>query len=320
MTTHDNEVLRPKQLNDVIGSTDVLRRINISINAAKSRGDVLGHLCLYGPPGTGKTSIATCVANAIGTNLISINGAALKEPKDLIKQTQSIDKGDCWFIDEVHRIPIKVAEFLYPLMEDFQVMIPRSGNCLDWKVEPFCLIAATTHFGMLSRPLRDRFKFKYELSLYASDDLSKLVTASAHKLGYRIHDDAAYAIAKRSKGTPRVANNHLGWIRDYKHFLSHKDISLSLVEEAMWEQGIDELGLDTTDRNYLAALYHTYNTGPVGVAALANSINTPQETVADSHEPYLVGLGFIVRTPRGRELTTDGLKYAEKLPKPTRTV
>jgi len=313
----NNEPLRPDKLSDIVGNEGVLRRLNISINASKMRKEPCPHICLYGPPGTGKTTIAYCVANALGGNLIIANASTLQEPKDLFQSLKSIERGDCFFVDEIHQLPRKLEDFLLTIMESFRMDMPYGSNrnkvISSYDLECFTLLGATTDFGLCAPALRDRFRFKEELSLYTAEELSKIIIINSKKLGCSINEGAANGIAIRSRGTPRVANNLLMWVRDYAQSHGNEGINLPIVEQAMNDKGIDEKGLLPVDRRYIKVLFDDYSGGPAGINTLAATLNTIPETLSDSVEPYLMQVGLLARSSSGRVLTGKGLEYGKQL-------
>ena len=316
MNVTDN-ALRPATIDKVIGCEQVKRRIKISIHAAQQRGDVMPHVMFSGPAGTGKTSLALCVANAVGTNLVIANAASLKEPKDLFISLKNMERGDVFLIDEIHQLPRKLEDFMLTVMEDFRFDVPfgssRNKVISSYDLEKFTLIGATTHVGLVAPPLRDRFRFKEELSLYSVDELAHIIAINAGKLGRNIQDEAAKAIAIRSRGTPRISVNHLMWVRDFAHYEGSTTIDTGIVERAMEEKGIDRMGLVDVDRRYLSVLFNLYDGGPTGLQTMASSLNTVPETLAESVEPYLMQIGLIARSSTGRCLTTAGLKYCKNM-------
>lgn len=314
---NNDNALRPDNINSMIGATDVRRRLQISINAAKQRGDVMPHTIFSGPAGTGKTSLAFCVAKALGTELIVTNATMLKEPKDLLQSLRNVNRGDVFFIDEAHNLKNKIQDFLLTVMEDFRVDIVQGSNKVkvlcSYPIEPITVIGATTHIGLVAPTLRDRFRFQEELSLYSPQELSQIIKINAAKLGKNIAEDGAMQIAIRSRGTPRIAINYLFWIRDFTHFEGKDIISGAAVDRAMTEKGVDKIGLVNIDRRYISVLFNNYDGGPAGLQTLASSLNTVQETIADSVEPYLMQIGLVGRSSSGRFLTTTGLAYARSL-------
>jgi Holliday junction DNA helicase RuvB len=313
--SNDN-ALRPITFTDIIGLTDTKRRIKVSIDAAKARNESLGHVLIDGSKGLGKTTLALCMANEIGTDLLTANAATIKSPRDLLQVLRDIEPRDVLFIDEIHSLPRPVEEFLYTAMEDFRVDIPtgqRTKNVVSVDINPFTLIGATTHVGKVSPPLRDRFRFRETLDPYTDDEIAKIVSINAKKLGCTIHDDAAMAIAIRSRNTPRIAVNTLYWCRDFSQLHGSRDLTLQYVEAAMEDQGIDEMGLTRNDRRYLKVLHDVYGGGAVGKVVLSHSLGIAAETLESDIEPFLLSKGLILRVPSGRQLNTDGFKLCRVL-------
>jgi len=307
-------ILRPERLSEMIGMDDNRRRIGISIQAAKERNKPLGHLLIDGSRGLGKTTLAMCVANEIGTDLRIANAATIKMPKDLVQILTSLRRKDVVFIDEIHGLPRQVEEFLYQAMEDFFICIPmgRTRNIVKIEIEPFTLIGATTHAGQVSAPMISRFRYREQLTPYSDDDIAKIVSMNAKKIGKNIHDDAAKAIAIRSRNTPRLSVNNLEWCMDLAQVRKYDDITLDIVEDAMNDKGIDHYGFNTEDRRYLYEMYKTFSGGPAGLNALSNQLIIEPSTLENDIEPYLMVRRMILRTPGGRCLATDGWKYAQQ--------
>ncbi|MBX7073012.1 MAG: Holliday junction branch migration DNA helicase RuvB [Pirellulales bacterium] len=309
----DDRDLRPQRMQDMVGQREVYARIEIAVDASRKRGDVLGHILFDGPPGLGKTTFATVIPRDLGVSLQIASGATLQAPKDLIPYLTNADHGSVLFIDEIHRLPKAVEEFLYPAMEDFRIDIALgegvNARTINMPLKPFTLIGATTRTGLLSAPLRDRFHMREHLDFYTIDELAEIVRRNAAK--FRIAADAASCqlIARRSRGTPRIANNRLRWVRDYATSRADGRISVEVAEAALDMQAVDPLGLDGQDRKYLETLARVFHGGPVGVEALAHTMNTAVDTLSDEVEPYLLRAELVIRTPRGRKLTAAGFGH-----------
>lgn len=308
-----DEQLRPQRLADVVGQRKVVERLQILIDAARMRKEPLGHLLLDGPPGLGKTTFATVIPKELGVDVQITSGPVLTAPKDLLPYLTNQPKGGILFIDEIHRLPPTVEEFIYPVMEDFRVDITLgdglNARTINMPLEPFTVIGATTRSGMLTAPLRDRFVNRLHLDFYAVEELQTIVTKNAGKLKAQIDDAAAYEIARRARGTPRIANNLLHWVRDFAIVKAKGHITLPVAQDALTMQEVDPLGLDELDRKYLHTLLRVFAGGPAGIQAIAHSINLPTDTLEDEVEPFLLRLGFIQRTSRGRVITADALTH-----------
>lgn len=308
-----DEQLRPQRLADVVGQRKVVERLQILIDAARMRKEPLGHLLLDGPPGLGKTTFATVIPKELGVDVQITSGPVLTAPKDLLPYLTNQPKGGILFIDEIHRLPPTVEEFIYPVMEDFRVDITLgdglNARTINMPLEPFTVIGATTRSGMLTAPLRDRFVNRLHLDFYAEEELQTIVAKNSGKLKAQIDDAAAYEIARRARGTPRIANNLLHWVRDFAIVKAQGHITLQVAEDALTMQEVDPLGLDELDRKYLHTLLRVFAGGPAGIQAIAHSINLPTDTLEDEVEPFLLRLGFIQRTSRGRVITPDALMH-----------
>lgn len=296
--------LRPQNLEEYIGQTKVKENMKIYIEAAKKRGEALDHCLFYGPPGLGKTTIANIIANEMKSNIKITSGPAIEKPGDLAAILTTLSEHDVLFIDEIHRLSKNVEEILYPALEDFTLDIVigtgPSAKSIRIDLPKFTLIGATTKAGSLTTPLRDRFGIIHKLELYSPEDLSIIVKRSAKILGVEIDDASAMEIAKRSRGTPRIANRLLKRVRDYAAVLGDGEITLKITKHALNQLEIDELGLDETDRKILEVMINQYQGRPVGLETIATTLGDEVDTIEDVYEPYLIQIGFIARTPRGR--------------------
>lgn len=309
----DDRLLRPQRMEEMVGQRAVYERLKIAIDAALKRNEPLGHILFDGPPGLGKTTFAMCIPRHLGVNMQIASGAALKAPKDLIPYLTNAEERSVLFIDEIHRMQKSVEEFLYPAMEDFRIDITLgegvNARTLNIRLKPFTLIGATTRSGLLSAPLRDRFHMREHLDFYTVEELAEIVRRNARKLQVSIDDEAAEEIARRSRGTPRIANNRLRWVRDYATSKARGKITKGVAEDALAMQGVDELGLDPQDRKYLETIARVFNGGPVGVEAVAHTLNLSPDTLIDEVEPFLLRCELLVRTPRGRRLTAKAYEH-----------
>ena len=310
--TLDNTI-RPETIEEYIGQNDVKENIKIFVEAAKMRNESLDHVLLYGPPGLGKTTLAFIIAHELGTNIKTASGPSIEKSGDLAAILSSLEKGDVLFIDEIHRMPRYIEEILYPAMEDFSldIIVGSEGNSRNIKIDlpPFTLVGATTRAGDLSAPLRDRFGIINKLQFYTVEELTDIIKRTARVLNVEIKDDAAVELAKRSRGTPRIANRLFKRVRDFAMVKGNGTVNLEITEEALNRLKVDKMGLDNTDRDLLYAIINRFNGGPVGVEALSSSIGEEVTTIEDVYEPYLLQQGLLKRTARGR-VATD-LAYEE---------
>lgn len=310
--------LRPARLEEMIGQREVHERLHIAVDAAKKREEAMGHILFDGPPGLGKTTFANCIPRELGVALQTASGPGIKAPKDLIPYLTNIEERSVLFIDEIHRLPKAVEEYLYTAMEDFRIDIILgdgvNARTINLTLRPFTLIGATTRAGMLSGPLRDRFQIREHLGFYSSEELREIVIRSARKLNVPIEPDAAREIARRARGTPRVANNHLRWVRDYADSRHDGTISLEIALAALKMAGVDEEGLGKQDRQYLETLIRVFSGGPTGVEAIAHTMNISTDTLADEVEPYLLRTEFVLRTPRGRLAAEKAYRHLKMNP------
>ncbi|WP_425614109.1 Holliday junction branch migration DNA helicase RuvB [Anatilimnocola sp. NA78] len=310
--------LRPQRIADMVGQREVMQRLDIVLDAARKRGEPLGHILFDGPPGLGKTTFATCIPREMNVPLVTSSGPALKAPKDLIPYLTNLEEGAVLFIDEIHRMPKPVEEYLYTAMEDFRLDIVLgegvNARTINLKLKQFTLIGATTRAGMLSGPLRDRFHIREHLGFYTVEELVEIIRRNSRKLQIPITDDAAVEIARRSRGTPRVANNRLRWVRDYADSKAGGSATLEVARAALLMAGVDVLGLDKQDRGYLETIIRVFGGGPVGVDAVAHTMNLATDTLSDEVEPFLLRSELVVRTPRGRVVTTKAYQHLQIKP------
>jgi Holliday junction DNA helicase RuvB len=311
----DDPNLRPMRLKDMVGQREVIERLKIAIEAASQRREALGHILFDGPPGLGKTTFAHCIPNELGVPVDFLSGPSLKAPKDLVSSLTNLRTNQILFIDEIHRTPKAVEEYLYTAMEDFRIDIVIgdgiNARTHNFKLRPFTLIGATTRAGMLTGPLRDRFQIREHLDFYSTQELTEIVHRNARKLNIGIEDDAAVEVAFRSRSTPRIANNRLRWVRDYAQSRADGVITLAVAQAALEMAEIDPLGLDRQDRKYLATLINVCNGGPAGIETIAATMNASSDTLEDEVEPFLLRIELILRTPRGRVATSKGFRHLD---------
>ncbi len=302
-----DNTIRPECIEEYIGQSDVKENIKVFMDAAKMRNEALDHVLLYGPPGLGKTTLAFIIAHEMGTNIKTASGPSIEKTGDLAAILSSLEPGDVLFIDEIHRMPRYIEEILYPAMEDFSldIIVGSEGNSRNIKIDlpPFTLVGATTRAGDLSSPLRDRFGIVSKLQFYTVEELTDIVKRTSRVLEMPITEDAAVELAKRSRGTPRIANRLFRRVRDFAMVKNSKEITLDITEEALDRLKVDKIGLDNTDRELLLAIINRFNGGPVGIEALSSSIGEEVTTIEDVYEPYLLQIGLLKRTARGRVVT-----------------
>lgn len=313
-----DDELRPQRLDDVIGQREVVERLKIMLNAARKRKEPLGHLLFDGPPGLGKTTFATVIPRELGTEVQITSGPVLSAPKDLLPYLTNAAHGSVLFIDEIHRLPPAVEEFIYPVMEDFRVDISLgeglNARTINMRLKQFTVIGATTRSGLLTAPLRDRFVNREHLDFYSVDDLTEIVLRNAKKLKTKLAAEAAGEIARRARSTPRIANNLLRWTRDFADSEADGKITTTLARDALAKREVDELGLDRQDRRYLQTLIGIFGGGPAGVQAIGHSMNLAPDTLEDEIEPFLLRCGLLHRTPRGRVATAEAFQHLKLTP------
>ena len=304
--TMDNTI-RPESISEYIGQTDVKENIQVFVSAAKMRDEPLDHVLLYGPPGLGKTTLAFTIAHELGTNIKTASGPSIEKSGDLAAILSSLEPGDVLFIDEIHRMPRYIEEILYPAMEDFSldIIVGSEGNSRNIKIDlpPFTLVGATTRAGDLSAPLRDRFGIISKLQFYTIEELKEIIKRTARVLSVEIEDDAAYELATRSRGTPRITNRLFKRVRDFALVKGDGVIDIDITNEALNRLKVDKIGLDNTDHELLLAIINKYNGGPVGIEAISSTIGEEVTTIEDVIEPYLLQMGLLKRTARGRVVT-----------------
>ena len=305
--------LRPRTLTEYVGQNRIVETLSIAIEAAKRREDVLDHILFHGPPGIGKTTLAHIVANEMASNIVLASGPALERPADLMGTLTHLERGDVFFVDEIHRMPRVIEEFLYPAMEDYAVdfIFDKGVHARShrYRLEKFTLIGATTRAGLLSSPLRDRFGIFRELSFYSVEEITRIVKRSAVILDVPIEDSGASEIASRSRATPRVANRLLSRVRDFAQVRADGTVTVEVARKALELEGVDEAGLTDLDRRVLSVIAVNYGGGPVGIEALAATLQAEVDTLSEVVEPFLLNVGFLVRTPGGRKITSLGLAH-----------
>ncbi len=305
--------LRPKTLAEYIGQTDLKDKLRVMIEAAKVRGESCDHVLFYGPPGLGKTTLANIIANEMGTRIVTTSGPSLSRTGDLMGILTNLGDGDILFIDEIHRLSPAIEEFIYPAMEDYKVdfVVDKGAfaKVINIPLRKYTLIGATTRAGLLSPPLRDRFGLYFHIDFYVPEELKEIIVRSAKLLGVEITDHAAAMIAGRARGTPRVANRLLRRVRDHATVDADGHIDEAITERALDAEGIDIIGLDDLDRKFLRVIIDYYKGGPTGIEALAATLNEEVDTLVDMVEPYLLKIGFVQRTRRGRMVSQDAFKH-----------
>ncbi len=302
-----NISLRPSKIKEFIGQSGVVDNLKVSLDAAKKRGEPMEHTLLSGPPGLGKTSLANIIAHEMGTRITTTSGPAIARPGDLVGILTNLEAGDILFIDEIHRLSTTVEEYIYPAMENYEIdVIMDKGpyaKTYKFNLKPFTLIGATTRSGLLTAPMRSRFGILYHLEFYDVADLVTIITRSAKILNIPMEESAALEIARRARGTPRVANRLLRRVRDWVQVKKDGRITKDFTEEALKAHGIDSMGLDNVDRKVISVMHESFGGGPVGIESIAATMNEEPDTIVDVVEPFLLKIGFLKRTPRGRELT-----------------
>jgi Holliday junction DNA helicase RuvB len=305
--------LRPRSLDEYIGQDAVREQLEVAIAAATQRGEALDHVLLYGPPGLGKTTLAGVIAHELGVAIRPTAGPVIEKPGDLAAMLSNLQAKEVLFIDEIHRMAPAIEEILYPAMEDYEldIMIGQGPSARSVKVplQRFTLVGATTRTGLLTSPLRARFGIVHRLDFYNAEDILEIVIRSARIMGVRIDPDGAREIARRSRGTPRVANRLLRRVRDYAQVRADGDVTLDVAQKALKMLAVDEYGFDEVDRRLLRAIIDKFNGGPVGVGSLAASLSEERDALEDIHEPFLIQAGFLERTPRGRVATARAYEY-----------
>jgi Holliday junction DNA helicase RuvB len=315
--------LRPQRLDEFIGQRQVVEGLRIAITAARGRGDVLEHVLFDGPPGLGKTTLAYIIAEEMGAVVHRTSGPALERASDLVGILTNLERGDVLFIDEIHRLPRPIEEYLYPALEEFKIdFVVDKGpyaKTIALQLQPFTLVGATTRAGLVAPPLRDRFGIYHHIGFYSPDELEQIVTRAARLLGIALEPEGAQVLAARARGTPRVVNRLLRRVRDYAQVAADGVITAEVAAAALAAMGVDELGLDELDRKYLRALLDYYQGGPAGLNAIAASLGEDESTLEDVVEPYLLKIGFVIRTPRGREATAAAYRHLGRTPPAARS-
>ena len=308
-----DQSLRPRSFSEYVGQKKILNQLEIAVQAARERGEAMDHLLTYGPPGLGKTTLAHVVAYELGVNIKTTAGPLIEKTGDLVALLTNLEDRDVLFIDEIHRLHPAIEEVLYPAMEDFKLDIiigqGPSAKSVKIPISNFTLIGATTRAGLLTSPLRSRFGIVHRLDFYTEDDLIKVLTRSSRILGVPIGDSASAAIAKRSRGTPRIANRLLRRVRDYAQVRADGDITEQVAKDALTLLEVDEMGFDEMDRSILRTLMDKFSGGPVGLSTVAAVVGEEPDTIEDIYEPYLIQIGFLYRTPRGRVATERAYRH-----------
>lgn len=309
----DERLIRPQTMDEMIGQREVYERLKIAVDAAQKRDDTLGHILLDGPPGLGKTTFALAIPRDLGVPVQLTSGPALTAPKDLVPYLTNASVRSILFIDEIHRLPKAVEEYLYTAMEDYRIDIVHgegtNARTLNLWLKPFTLIGATTRAGLLSAPLRDRFPVREHLDFYKPEELSQIVRRSAEICHVAIDDQSCTEISVRSRGTPRVANNLLRWVRDYATSKADGHINIEITQAALKMAGVDELGLGRHERKYIETIMRVFGGGPAGVEAIAHTMNVAVDTLSDEVEPFLLRSELVIRTPRGRTVTAKAYSH-----------